>query len=96
MNLYSEHDLEAIKILDDFLPDKIFDAHMHISLFPFSVYDRFDFSDYKRDMSPLFSNRPIRCAGLATPTEELKSREGHLRTLDFFKELQFLVPSLPC
>lgn len=28
--LYSEHDYEAIKILNDFLPDKIFDAHMHI------------------------------------------------------------------
>ena len=32
---YTEYDLEAAKILDDFLPDKIFDAHMHISMYPF-------------------------------------------------------------
>ncbi len=28
--IYSEHDYEAIKILKDFLPDKIFDAHIHL------------------------------------------------------------------
>jgi hypothetical protein len=26
---YNSHDLEAAKKLDDFLPDRIFDAHMH-------------------------------------------------------------------
>ncbi len=28
--LYNEHDFEAIKILNSFLPDKIFDAHAHL------------------------------------------------------------------
>lgn len=28
--IYNEHDYEAIKILKDFLPDKIFDAHAHL------------------------------------------------------------------
>ena len=28
--VYSQYDLEAAKILDDFLPDQIFDAHAHL------------------------------------------------------------------
>lgn len=28
--IYTEHDFEAIKVLSDFLPDKIFDAHAHL------------------------------------------------------------------
>ena len=28
--VYTKHDYEAIKILEDFLPDKIFDAHAHL------------------------------------------------------------------
>ena len=28
-NLYTKKDMEAIKILEGFLPDKIFDAHTH-------------------------------------------------------------------
>ena len=28
--IYTEHDFEAIKVLSDFLPNKIFDAHAHL------------------------------------------------------------------
>ena len=28
--LYNKNDCEAIKVLKDFLPDKIFDAHAHV------------------------------------------------------------------
>ena len=27
--IYTQYDLEAAKILNDFLPDRIFDAHLH-------------------------------------------------------------------
>ena len=83
---YTEYDLEAAKKLDDFLPDKIFDAHMHISMYPFCGMKQFGFTDYKKDMFPLFSNRYLRCVALATPTNELKSPEGHLNTINFFSE----------
>lgn len=28
--VYNQYDLEAAKILNDFLPDKLFDAHAHL------------------------------------------------------------------
>ena len=83
--MYNQYDLEAIKRLDDFLPDKIFDAHMHISEFPFCGSDRFGFKEYYEDMSPLFCGRTVRCYALATPTQELKTSGGHLSTVNFFK-----------
>ena len=83
-SLYNKYDCEAIKILDDFLPDKIFDGHMHISLFPFCGKERFGIEEYKKDMTPIFGKRQIRGLALATPTEELKSYEGYSNTLNFF------------
>ena len=47
---YTKYDYDAIKILDDFLPDKIFDGHMHISPYPFCKMEKFGIEDYKRDM----------------------------------------------
>ena len=49
--VYNKYDLEAIRILDDFLPDRIFDRHMHISTYPFDGVERFDIDDYVRDRS---------------------------------------------
>ena len=43
MELFNKYDLEAAKKLDAFLPDKLFDAHMHISEFPFYGKDYFGF-----------------------------------------------------
>ena len=83
---FNQYDFEAIKKLDAFLPDKIFDSHMHISEFPFAGKERFGFREYYEDMSVLFPGRKIRCNALATPTEELKSDAGHLSTIEFFKK----------
>ena len=83
--IYNQYDLDAAKILDSFLPQEIFDSHMHISEFPFCGKDRFGFSEYYNDIAPLFSGRRIRCNALATPTAALKGEEGHLSTLSFFK-----------
>ena len=83
---YTDCDLEAIKILDDFLPGKIFDAHMHISPYPFAGADRFGIEDYNRDTLPIFSERYLRCAALLAPVEELKERECQQRAVSFLEE----------
>lgn len=46
---FSQHDMEAIKILEDFLPEYIFDAHAHL----------FD-SDYMPGV-PTYENEPVIC-----------------------------------
>ena len=84
--VFSEHDLEAAKKLDAFLPDKLYDAHMHISLYPFYKKDYFGFKEYYEDMAPLFSGRKVRCHALTTPTEELKREECRKADLAFYKE----------
>ena len=73
---YTECDLEAIRILDDFLPERIFDAHMHVSPYPFGGAERFGIDDYVKDTAPIFSSRHVRCAALLAPTNELKTKEG--------------------
>ena len=84
--IFNQYDLEAAKKLDAFLPDKLFDAHMHISEFPFYGKTYFGFKEYYEDMAPLLSGRKVRCNALATPTDELKTKEGHKSTVDFFKK----------
>ena len=83
--VFNQYDIEATKKLDAFLPDKLFDAHMHISEFPFYNKDYFGFKEYYEDMAPLLCGRRVRCNALATPTDELKAPEGHLSTISFFK-----------
>ena len=83
--IFNQYDLEAAKKLDAFLPDKLFDAHMHISEFPFYGKEYFGFKEYYEDMAPLLCGRKVRCNALATPTDELKTAEGHKSTIDFFK-----------
>ena len=84
--VFNGYDLEAAKKLDAFLPDKLFDAHMHISEFPFYNKEYFGFKEYYEEMAPLLCGREVRCNALATPTDELKSAEGHLSTIGFFKD----------
>ena len=84
--VFNQYDLEAAKKLDAFLPDKLYDAHMHISNYPFYGKDRFGFKEYYEDMAPLLCAREVRCHALATPTNELKTREGQMIDLAFFKE----------
>ena len=90
--VFNEYDIEAAKKLDAFLPDKLFDVHMHISEFPFSNKDFFGFKEYYEDMSPLLCGRKVRCNALANPTDELKSKEGHISTINFFKNQLDLYP----
>ena len=89
---YTDCDILAIKTLDDFLPEKIFDAHMHISLYPFAQSDKFGIDDYKRDTAPIFSGRYVRCAALAAPAKELKNQKCHEKTIKFFENQLDLFP----
>ena len=82
---YTDCDLEAIKILDDFLPEKIFDAHIHISLYPFAGADKFGITNYKRDTAEIFKKRGLRCTAFAAPTEELKNKDYTLKTVSFIE-----------
>lgn len=74
--VYSQYDLEAAKILNDFIPEKIFDAHMHHNMLSQRKDpDSDDFSEYKKDFLPLFGeNRtqrinliPFPEAGMSDP-----------------------------
>ncbi|MBE7025423.1 MAG: hypothetical protein E7408_05155, partial [Ruminococcaceae bacterium] len=63
-DVYNEFDYEAIKILEDFLPDKIFDAHTHFFDKEFTPEaskqygaEKVDLEDYKSFFSPLFKNK---------------------------------------
>ena len=62
--IYNENDYEAIKILDSFLPDKIFDSHMHLfdgnflpNIKPMMEDGTVcELEDYIRDLSPVLCN----------------------------------------
>lgn len=61
--IYNEHDFEAIKILNDFLPDKIFDAHMHLYDTDFTPalkgennVVRLNLKKYIEEMTPVLCN----------------------------------------
>ncbi len=84
-NYLNEHDLLAAKVLDGFLPDRIFDAHMHITPYTFGG-EVFGFEEYYRDNTPFFGKRQVKCMALATPTNEQKSAEGHLRAIEYMGE----------
>ena len=63
--VYTAKDFEAIKILDDFLPESIFDAHAHlydVSFVPClannpSMMGRCDMAAYRQDMVPIFGEK---------------------------------------
>ena len=67
--MFGEYDLEAKKILDDFLPERIFDAHAHLcDASEFEGVARqdgkmperyYNITDYRRDMSGIFGDREL-------------------------------------
>ena len=97
--IYNRYDLEAAKILDDFLPDEIFDAHAHLydSSFvsgmangggAFSLRDRCEVSDYLEDMRPLLGNRKVSLNIVTTPDEAMTDPKGQARkdSVDFLAD----------
>lgn len=86
---YNEHDRKAIRILDDFLPHKIFDAHAHFR------YDEpegkkeitaMGMDVYYRDMTPLFGEkRKLVLNSIPYPYMSLarKDEDVNQRAVDF-------------
>ena len=75
---YSEADLFLIEKYRNFLPKKVFDAHIHITKKPSAPDVPFDTqtpADYKRDMSPLLPGvEEIRLNMMPYP-----ARQSHFR-----------------
>lgn len=81
---YGQHDFEAAKILDDFLPSKLFDSHMHISHVPALGVDKpLCFSDYMRDIRHLIGNREIHVNMIPAPTKAVNDMEQRTKSRDF-------------
>ena len=97
--VYTKHDYEAIKILEDFLPDKIFDAHAHLydSAFLPIVHPASngpsvgDIEAYKKAMTPMLCNPSVLRMNIITfPDPSMADPEsGNCKKSD-----QFLVEQL--
>ena len=90
---YNKNDYEAIEILKDFLPDKIFDAHAHLYDCKFipnlkEAYgqDAATLEDYKNFMSGLLgSPKELRLNIISFPTRDMRDESnGMLKASDDF------------
>lgn len=92
---YNEYDREAAKILDGFLPDKIFDAHAHLydaAFVPdmasggaFALRARCEVSHYLEDMKPLLGDREVRLNIVTAPDASMAdaNSENRKASVDF-------------
>lgn len=79
-----QSDVEAIKILDSFLPEKLFDAHMHVSHVPIMNREILSFSDYLSDMRVFLGNSREICANMIPfPTKSVKTDEERKESNDY-------------
>lgn len=82
--IYTDADHQAIRILDQFLPDRIFDAHAHIfsnSYAPEIGITSYSAEQYRQDMCPIFGNRKIDLNMILFPYASLKNTQ-HLKKSD--------------
>ena len=56
---FGQNDIETAKIIDAFLPDRLFDAHMHISHVPIMGRDTLKTSDYRDNMRMFVGEREL-------------------------------------
>lgn len=96
---YSAYDLEAARILDDFIPEKTFDAHMHHAHQKMRTNPD-DFSQYKADFRPLAGDREMTVnmmgcpeAGMVDPATGLPN-DFFQRSVDIIKEQLTLHPEI--
>lgn len=99
--VYTQYDFDAAKILNDFLPDKMFDAHAHLydASFisgmcngggAFDMRKRCEVSDYIEDMRPLIGDREIRLNIITTPDASQQAADSVCRK----ESVEFLVDQL--
>lgn len=96
--IYNRYDLEAAKILDDFLPDQIFDAHAHLydasfvsgmaNAGAFSIRNRCEVTQYLEDMKPLLGSRQVRLNIVTTPDASMTAPDSPCRkaSVDFLAD----------
>lgn len=83
MNNFSSKDLELLSHIQDFLPEKIFDAHAHIynndivnnSEPMCNNYGSADIERFKNEQNALYGNRNVRGMFLPWPDRDLRNRE---------------------
>ena len=85
-NVYNAYDLETAKILDGFLPPRLYDVHMHLSHLPSSGRDKLDLERYYADMRPLIGDRELRCNAIVMPMPELKTGRAREDSVTFLRE----------
>ncbi len=81
--VYNSYDLEAAKILDDFLPARMWDMHMHISHLPEGPYETLNLATYYKDMKPLIGDRELKVNAIVWPERELWDEADMTRSVDF-------------
>ncbi len=80
--MFNENEIEIAKIINDFLPEKLFDAHMHISHFEKSSgEDTFD--KYCEYMRLFCKGKTLRCNGIVFPEKELENPAQTDKSLEF-------------
>jgi len=98
--IYNQYDMEAAKILADFLPDKIFDAHAHLydagfvsgmcnGGGAFDMRKRCEVSEYIEDMQPLLgAGKEVRLNIVTTPDASMAAADSRDRKLsvEFLKD----------
>ena len=87
--VYNAYDLEAAKILDSFLPDKLFDAHAHLydasfvsgmaNAGAFSIRNLCEVSHYLEDMKPLVGDREVHLNIVTTPDASMTQPDSPYR-----------------
>ncbi len=83
---YNEYDFEVAKIISDFLPDKLFDAHMHISHNENLYKGLANFESYYEDMRPFVKDRLLRANAILYPEISLKDAAQMHKSLEFTKK----------
>jgi len=71
--VYNKYDIETAKIIDDFLPQKLFDSHMHISHFDTKRNGCNSFDKYYEHMKLFTKDRSLLCNGILFPDVEIKA-----------------------
>ncbi len=81
--VYNELDRETAKKIDDFLPDKLFDAHMHISHYDSKRAGLNSFDTYYEDIKLFAKDRAVLCNGIIFPDAGLKNPDETDKAMGF-------------
>ncbi len=94
--IYKWHKEEIAKIIDDFLPSKLFDSHMHISHKGFESIESddrvIDINLYQKEMRKIAGERHIISNCITYPINALKNKTEFEKSLKFLYEQLKLHP----